>query len=131
MSELSELEEGFEALIRKNEEYLSKVDPALVHDLLRRERENPGITPMYLVEVFTKPGLDAQEVRQYIMDKTGMCPAIYDNGTHYATNQKLTIEILKEISDSDDVLEVTGEFTGGLGSYGASHEHRNHWSLAG
>lgn len=131
MSELSELEEGFEALRRKNEEYLPKVDPILVHDLLRRERENPGITPMYLVEVFTKPGLNTQEVRQYIMDKTGMCPAIYDNGTHYATNQKLTIDMLKEISDSDDVLEVTGEFTGGLGSYGASHEHRNHWSIAG
>jgi hypothetical protein len=78
----------------------------LVQDLLRRERESPGITPMHLVEVFTKPGLDMQEVRQYIIEKTGMCPAIYDNGTHYATNQKLTIEMLEEISDSDDVLEA-------------------------
>lgn len=129
MSVLSELEEGFEALRRKNKEYLPKVDPALIHDLLRREGQNPGITPMYLVEVFTKPGLDTQEVREYIIDKTGMCPAIYDNGTHYATNQKLTIDMLKEISDSDDVLEVTGEFTGGLGSYGASHEHRRHMDL--
>jgi hypothetical protein len=66
---------------------------------------------MYLVEVFTKPGLNTEEVRQNIMDKTGMCPAIYENGTHYATNQKLTIDMLKEISDSDDILEVTGEFT--------------------
>ena len=78
---------------------------------------------MYMVEVFTKPGLDTQEVRQYIIDKTGMCPGIYDNGTHYATNQKLTIEMLKEISDSEDVLEVTGEFIGGLGAFGPSHEH--------
>ena|SRR5438105_5302523 len=126
MSELTELEDGFEALERKNKEYLPKVDPMLVHDLLRRERENPAVTPMYLVEVFTRPGLNTQEVRQYIIDKTGMCPAIYDNGTHYATIQKLTIEILKEISDSEDVLEVTGDFTGGLGSYGASHEHRSY-----
>jgi hypothetical protein len=55
--------------------------------------------------------LNTEEVRQNIMDKTGMCPAIYENGTHYATNQKLTIDMLKEISDSDDILEVTGEFT--------------------
>jgi hypothetical protein len=54
-----------------------------------------------------------------------MSPAIYDNGTHYVTNQQLTLDILKEISDSEDVIEVTGEYTGGLGSYGASHE-RSH-----
>lgn len=55
-----------------------------------------------------------------------MSPAIYDNGTHYVTNQKLTLEMLKEISDSEEVIEVVGGFTGGLGSYGASHEHRPH-----
>jgi hypothetical protein len=55
-----------------------------------------------------------------------MSPAIYDDGTHYVTNQKLSLEVLEEISDSDDVLEVTGEYTGGLGGYGASHEHGDH-----
>jgi hypothetical protein len=85
--------------------------------------ENPDVVPMYMLEVFTRPGLNTEEVRSYIIGKTGMSPAIYDNGTHYVTNQKLTLDILKEISDSDDVIEVTGEYTGGLGSWGASHEH--------
>jgi hypothetical protein len=31
--------------------------------------------------------------------------------------------MLKEISDSEDVLEVIGEFIGGLGALGPSHEH--------
>jgi len=31
--------------------------------------------------------------------------------------------MLKEISDSEDVLEVTGEFIGGLGTFGSSNEH--------
>ena len=44
-----------------------------------------------------------------------MMPAIYDNGTHYVTNQKLTLEMLKEISDAEDILEVTGGYTGALG----------------
>ena len=35
-----------------------------------------------------------------------MVPAIYDKGTHYVINHKLTFQMLKEISDSDDVLEV-------------------------
>jgi carboxypeptidase family protein len=88
--------------------------------------EDPHLTPMYMVEVFTKPGLNTEEVRRYIISKTGMSPAIYDNGTHYVTNQKLTLEILKEISDSEEVIEVTGDYTGGLGGYGASHEHTSH-----
>ncbi|MFZ0327500.1 MAG: hypothetical protein WBP64_22005 [Nitrososphaeraceae archaeon] len=36
-----------------------------------------------------------------------MMLAIYDNDTHCVINQKLTLEMLKEISDSEDVLEVT------------------------
>jgi hypothetical protein len=79
-----------------------------------------------MVEVFTKPGLNTEEVRRYIIGKTGMSPAIYDNGTHYVTNQELTLDILQEISDSEDVIEVTGEYTGGLGGYGASHEHSSY-----
>jgi hypothetical protein len=125
MSEVSELEEGFEALQRKSEEYLPKVDTVLIHDLFRRERESPGVTHRYMDEVFTKPGLNTQDVRQYIINKTGMYPAIYDNGTHYGTNQKLTIEMLKEISDSEDVIEVTGEYSGSTGSWAASHDHRS------
>jgi hypothetical protein len=47
---------------------------------------------------------------------------VYDNGTHYAANHQLTLEMLKEISDDQDVLEITGEYTGSVGGYGASHE---------
>ena len=49
-----------------------------------------------------------------------MVPAVYDKGTHYVTNQKLTLEILKEISDCEDVLEVAGEYSGSCGSIGSS-----------
>ena len=122
-SEMLEIKDQFLELQKRYQKYLPKVDPELLDDLLLRQMENPEVTPIYMVEVFTKPGLDKQEVRSYIIDKTGMSPAIYDNGTHYVTNQKLTLEILKEISDSEDVIEVTGEYTGGLGGYGGSHEH--------
>jgi hypothetical protein len=36
-------------------------------------------------------------------------PAIYDPATHFVTNQKLTLEMLNGISDSDNVIEVMGE----------------------
>jgi Carboxypeptidase regulatory-like domain len=122
-SAMLEIKDQFLNLQKKYQKYLPKVDPELIDDLLLRQMENPRVAPMYMIEVFTKPGLNTEEVRRYIIGKTGMSPAIYDNGTHYVTNQELTLDILKEISDSEDVIEVTGEYTGGLGSYGASHEH--------
>jgi hypothetical protein len=77
-----------------------------------------------MVEVFTKPGTNSQAKRDLIFEKTGMIPAIYDNGTHYVANHRLTSEMLEEICKDEDVLEVTGEYTGGIGGWGASHEHR-------
>ena len=55
-----------------------------------------------------------------------MLPAIYDSGTHYVTNQRLTFDILKDISASEDVLEVTGDYTAMLTGRGASHEPKEH-----
>jgi hypothetical protein len=124
-STMLEIKDQFLELQKRYQKYLPKVDPELIENLLLHQMENPRVTPFYMVEVFTKPGLNTEEVRDYIISKTGMSPAIYDNGTHYVTNQQLTLDILKEISDSEDVIEVTGEYTGGLGSYGASHE-RSH-----
>jgi hypothetical protein len=48
---------------------------------------------MYMLEVFTKEGIDPQKTRENIVKKTGMVPAIYDKDNHYITNQKLTIDI--------------------------------------
>ena len=79
-----------------------------------------------MVEVFTKPGTNSQAKRDLIFNKTGMIPAIYDNGTGYLANHRLTSEMLEQICKDDDVLEVTGEYIGGIGGWGASHEHREH-----
>jgi len=104
---------------------LPKVKPTLIADLLSREidyHSDGKNAPMYTVEVFTKKGIDSDEAKMYIIQKTGMVPSIHDHGTHYVTNQKLTLEILKEISDCEDVLEVAGEYSGSCGSIGSVHE---------
>lgn len=45
-----------------------------------------------------------------------MIPAIYDNGTHYVANHRLTSEMLDQICE-DDVLEVNGEYDGDIGGW--------------
>jgi hypothetical protein len=43
-----------------------------------------------------------------------MVPSIHDKGTHYVTNHRLTLELLGELAEPEDVLEITGDYTGGL-----------------
>lgn len=120
---VNDVRSQFAKLRETYQKVLPKVDPALLNDLLDRERNaKDGLA--YTLEVFTKEGIDTEAARQYIMEKTGMAPAIFDNGTHFVTNQKLTLEMLKEISDSDDVVEVHGSYCGGIGMKGAHFERR-------
>jgi hypothetical protein len=106
------------------ETYLPKVDPLLIHDLLVREQEKSEHAPFYMVEIFTKDGTDSDLMKDKIYLSTGMVPSIHDKGTHYVTNQRLSLEKLKEISNDENVLEVTGDYTGTLTGLGASHEHK-------
>jgi hypothetical protein len=121
--EIKEIKRVYAGLQTLYHIYFPKSDPYLVHDLVRRLEKNPEVTPIYMVEVFTKPGINPETAKKYIFDKTGMVPAIFENGTLFVTNQKLTLEMLKEISDSDDVLEVAGDYTGNITARGSSHVH--------
>ena len=121
--EIKEIKRVYAGLQTLYHTYFPKSDPYLVHDLVRRLEKNPEVTPIYMVEVFTKPGINPETAKKYIFDKTGMVPAIFENGTLFVTNQKLTLEMLKEICDSDDVLEVAGDYTGNITARGSSHVH--------
>ena len=124
MSELQEIRNVFQGLETLYQTYLPKVDPTLVHDLLIREEEKSERAPFYMVEVFTKQGTDSEWCKNHIWNTTGFVPAVYDKGTHYVTNMRLTLDILKTLTDFDFVLEVTGDYTGTLTGRGASHEPR-------
>jgi hypothetical protein len=126
-TELREIRNVFQGLETLYHTYLPKVDPVLLHDLLTREQEEKSErTPFYMVEVFTKPGTDSEWCKRHIWKTTGFVPAVYDKATHYVTNMRLTLEILKTLQDFDFVLEVTGDYTGTLTGRGASHEPRGH-----
>ena len=120
--QLQELRLEYQRLQETYRKILPKVDPNLIDDLLLRREKDPYTEPKYTIEVFTRDRIDTEAARWYIFGKTGMMPAIYDHGTHFVTDQKLSLETLKEISDSDDVIEVTGEYSGSFASNGPMHE---------
>lgn len=103
--------------------HFSKVDPKLLMALLARLRENPGKLPMFTIEVFTKPGTDANAASRMITSKTGKVPAVFDKGTHYVTDQPLSLEILEEISNDNDVIAIKGDPLDTGGSRGPAYEH--------
>src|SRR5918996_924454 len=125
MSQLNEISNRFKELHGIYSKYLPKVDPALINDFLLRQIENPSVNPRFMIEVFIKPGINRERVRAVIMGKTGMNPAMYDNGTHCVITQNLTMDKLKEISDLDEVLEITGKYIGGLEGYKTFPEQRH------
>jgi hypothetical protein len=123
---LDKLREQFQKLQESYDSTLPKVDKALLFDFLEREKTTNDRPLSYTIEVFTKQGVNTEAARDYIVSKTGMAPAICDNGTHYVTNQILTLEMLKEINDSQDVVEIRGSYCGGLGIRAAYYERAPH-----
>jgi hypothetical protein len=104
-----------------------KVDPAFVYDLILRLGQNPkDSAPIYTVEVFTKEGTNPEKSKDHILQTTGTAPSVHDNGTHYVSTHRITLEILKKLNDIDYVEEVMGDYTGSASSLGARHE-RGDW----
>ena len=111
--------EQFEKL---HEKYLPKVDRRLVIDLFLRLRENPNDKPMYTLETFTEEGTNNEEIRNDVIQKTGMAPQFFDKGSHIVVHHKLDYDLLKYINDHPKVLEIRGTYMGSMASIGASYE---------
>ena len=109
MSQIQELRNVFHGLGTLYRTYLPKVDPVLLNDL--REENKSARSPFYMAEVFTKPGTNSEWCNKaHIIETTGFVPAIYDKGTHYVTNMRLTLDILKRLNDFEFVEEITGDW---------------------
>ena len=122
--EFPELQRNFARVQKLFSSVLPKVNPDLLIDLLKRQLEDPTNSPFYTLEVFTKESVNTEEVRNRILRKTGTVPSIHDNGTHIVANHRVTLGMLKEISAEDNVVEITGSYSGGgSASLGATHEH--------
>ena len=123
IGKLEELRTQTQNLGKAYRELFPKVDPAFVYDLILRLSEKPeNNPPVYTVEVFTKEGTNPEKSKERILQTTGTIPAIYDNGTHYVSTQRMTLDMLKKLNDIDYVVEVMGDYTGGASSTGPRHD---------
>lgn len=121
--ELQEIRRVFRGLQTLYQSHLPKINPALIDDLLIREQEEvekhnnapTSSPPFYMVEISTTKSADPEKMKNLIFKKTGLLPSVYENGTHYVANMRLTLEILKVISESEEgIVKVSGDYTGGI-----------------
>jgi hypothetical protein len=122
LSAKEEIISAMEQFEKLHEKYLPKVDRRLVVDLFLRLRENPNDKPMYTLETFTEEGTNNEEIRNDVIQKTGMAPQFFDKGTHIVVHHKLDYDLLKYINDHPKVVEIRGTYMGSMASIGASYE---------
>lgn len=115
MSQINEILQKFSELEKSIKTHLGKVDPVLIVDLLLRQRKetNRDKNPIYTLEVFIKPNQNTEEIRNRIINETGMVPAFYDRGTHIVVAHKVNFETLKMINDIEIVERIRGTYAGG------------------
>ena len=118
-SELDQLRDALFGFKKACKQILPKVNPSLIADFIERLQKNPE--PIYIIEIFTKSGLDSERIRTMMFEKIGVSPEIYENGTQYVINHKLNFEMLKVLSDNDDVVAVEGDYTETITGLGPSH----------
>ena len=120
-NELQQIRRAFQGLQTLYQIHLPKVDSGLIHDLLIRELDKKSddtstSPPFYLVEIRTVKGTNQEMMKNMIIEKTGFIPSITENGTHYIANMRLSLELLKEMCESQEEIEkITGDYTGGIG----------------
>jgi hypothetical protein len=122
MSNVEELRRRFQDFRTSCKTVLPKVDPLLIEDVILRQQQNAQEELMYTVEVFSDGSRNPEDVKKDILEDTGMVPSIYDQGTHYVVNHKITLETLERIQKYPDVQEIKGEYSGSAASRGAAHE---------
>ena len=113
MSQVNEILQKFDELEMSMKTHLGKVDPVLIVDLLLRQKKEKNKDPTYALEVFIKPNQNTEEIRNRIINETGMVPAFYDRGTHIVVAHKINFDMLKMVNDIEFVERIRGTYAGG------------------
>jgi hypothetical protein len=123
LSQVHEVVKKFDELEDSIRTHLGKVDPLLIVDLILRQKKEKNKNPIYTLEVFIKPKQNTEEIRNRIINETGMVPAFYDGGTHIVVAHKVDLDVLKMINDIETVDRIRGTYAGGgLASIGPVYE---------
>lgn len=123
MSAIDEVLTKFDEFESSISAHLEKVDKSLIVDMILRQKSEKIKNPIYTMEVFVKPKTNTEQIRNRIINETGMVPAFYDDGTHVVVAHKIDFKMLKMINDIDSVERIRGTYAGdGMASIGPVYD---------
>jgi hypothetical protein len=106
MSSVEEVVREFTEADNAIKKVFPKVDPVLVVRLIfdeKTKREN-----IYTLEAILKPEQNTLEIRERVINVTGMAPGFYLQGTKMVVSHSLNLNLLKRINDLDFIVSVKG-----------------------
>lgn len=114
MSSVEEVVKEFTEADNAIKKFFPKVDPILVVSLILDEKANKE--NIYTLEVILKPEQNTQEIRDKVIQVTGMAPGFYLKGTKMVVSHDLNLNLLKRINDLDFVVSIKGSLYSAGGS---------------
>ena len=106
MSQIDDVVKKFSRADDSIRKVFPKADPLLVARLIFDDKQKRN--SIYTVESNLKPGQNLDEVRDSVLQITGMIPSFYLRGTKLIVNHRLNLEMLKRINDLDYVVSIKG-----------------------
>jgi hypothetical protein len=106
MSGIEDVVNKFNILNDTLKHVYSKVDPLLVVSLIFDRNANKKY--IYTVEAIMKPGLDTKDIRDNVINKTGMAPSFYLSGTKMIVSHTLDLDFMKWINDLEYIISIKG-----------------------
>jgi hypothetical protein len=99
---ITEFTEAYDAI----KTVFPKADPLLVIRLIFDHKEEKN--SIYTLEINLRPGQNLEEIRNRVIQVTGMVPSFYLHGTQMIVSHHLNLEMLKRINDLDSVVNIKG-----------------------
>ena len=106
MSQVSDLVTKFNILDNAMQQTFPKVPPTLVVSLIFDKQANRS--DLYTLEMNLKPGQDTDDIRERVIQRTGMSPAFYLKGTKMIVSHPLDLDFLKWINDQEGIVSIKG-----------------------
>jgi hypothetical protein len=106
MSGIEEVVREFNEADNAIKRVFPKADPVLVIRLIFDEKAKKD--SIYTLEVIFKPGQDLEEIRDRVVQVTGMVPSFYLKGTKMIVSHSLSLSLLKRINDLEFVVSIKG-----------------------
>ncbi len=100
---------SYKNLLSSVDKHLSKVQLRFLFELMSHQLTHPEQVPTLRLELLYRKGIDVETKVRELSEKLDRVPQVYDSGTHFVIEPRLTLQGIEEIARDDDIEFITGD----------------------